>query len=324
MSHKTWLVLLASLGVVFGVSYLYLANKLCSVEQSSLNLNWRLVPDLNKNEKHQSAAYRYGRKKDQGEHLPSYSLVQQEEAKENTDHSEAKGNVWLTKFACDAKLSDLLIALFTYGLFIATGWLVWATLKLWRAAQDTAETQERDTRILQRAYISVEPGGVHAHNARGRIYLKGDKGPPQSVPQIRIVNVGHLPARDIKWIIEHKFSEDRRLNDFPIDEDRGEGRNVLPPGGFMTQGGIIINVGEKEPGELRLETDRFLYVWGIVIYDNGFGETRRTRFCHRYNSVNLDYVYDEEHPLSDGRKVWIGREIKSEFARYHRYGNDAD
>jgi hypothetical protein len=322
MSQKTWLVLLALVGVIFGVAYLYFANRLCPIEQSALSANWRLIPDLNENEKHDRAAYRYGRKKNQWHSIsadfpPAYTLSQKIEAKKDASHAERKSNAWLTKFVCDAKLSDLLIALFTYGLFVATGCLVWATLKLWRVSQDTAEAQERDTRIVQRAYLSVEPGGIHAHNEKGRIRLPGEKGPQQSVAQIKIQNAGHLPAREIKWLIEHKFSVDPRLNDFPIEEGRAEGGNVLPPGGSMSQGGVIINVGDG-PGELKMEIDRFLYVWGMVIYDDGFGETRRTRFCHRYNCVNLDKIYGSP------ADTVIGQKIEAEFARYHRYGNDAD
>jgi hypothetical protein len=141
MSQKHWLVLFALIGILFCVSYLYLANKFCPVEQSSLNLNWRLTPDLNKKEKHDRAAYRYGRQKNKGHYVSAafptaYTLSQKPESGKDADHAESKGHVWLTKFFCDAKLSDLLIALFTYGLFLATGWLVWATLKLWKAGDE--------------------------------------------------------------------------------------------------------------------------------------------------------------------------------------------
>jgi len=64
-------------------------------------------------------------------------------------------------------------------------------------------------------------------------------------------------------------------------------------------------------------------LWGIVVYDDGFRKARRSRFCHRHNCVNLDYVYDEESTASFS-KIFFGRKIESEFARYHRYGNDAD
>jgi hypothetical protein len=234
-----------------------------------------------------------------------------DEATNKCSAEESKNHGFWEKASCDPT------AYFTLWLVAFTGVLAVSTIGLWIVTARGVRTQTADTRILQRAYLSVEPGGIHAHNERGRILLEGEKGPQQSVPHIVIQNVGHLPAREIKWLIEHKFSEDRRLDDFPIDEDRGEGRNVLPPGGFMTQGGVIINVG-KGPNELKQQIDLFLYVWGIVIYDDGFGTVRRTRFCHRYNCVNLDKVYEET------RSVSIGRKIESEFARYHRYGNDAD
>jgi hypothetical protein len=71
------MVLLTLAGVLFCVSYLYLANKYCPGEQPGPNLNWRLIPDLDKNEKHDRAAYRYGRKKNEGHSVsadlpPSY------------------------------------------------------------------------------------------------------------------------------------------------------------------------------------------------------------------------------------------------------------
>jgi hypothetical protein len=65
-----------------------------------------------------------------------------------------------------------------------------------------------------------------------------------------------------------------------IEYQWAEGHNdrlpVLPAGGSMTRGGVIINVGDG-PGELKIQTDLFLYVWGIVIYDDGHGEVRRCR-----------------------------------------------
>lgn len=216
------------------------------------------------------------------------------------------------------------VAFYTFILTLFTGVLGVSTILLWLETRRIGNLAAKDTRTLQRAYVSVEPFGVHAHNERGRARLPGDKGPFQSVPQIKISNAGNLPAREIKWRIEHKFSLDRRLDDFRPDETKCEGRNVIPPSGHMIQGGIVINVGEigtTDPGELREETDRFLYVWGIVIYDDGFGETRRTRFCHRYNCVNLDYVWAD---MKAPKRGHIGRSIATEFARYHRYGNDAD
>ncbi|HEX9237173.1 MAG TPA: hypothetical protein VF866_00265 [Xanthobacteraceae bacterium] len=51
-------------------------------------------------------------------------------------------------------------------------------------------------------------------------------------------------------------------------------------------------------------------LWGIVVYDDGFRKVRRTRFCHRYNCVNLDYVYDEESTASFS-KIFLGEKSKA-------------
>ncbi|TPJ32848.1 hypothetical protein [Mesorhizobium sp. B2-8-3] len=252
----------------------------------------------------------------QSAHPPGKQQAAAEDAAQNREN-EGGETVW------QRTITDP-IALYTFVLTLFTGVLGASTVALWWETRRIRKSAAEDIRTLQRAYLSVEPYGVHAHNERGRARLPGDKGPFQSVPQIKISNAGNLPAREIRWVIEHKFNHDRRLDDFPIDETKCEGRNVIPPSGHMIQGGIVINVGEvgtTDPGELREETDRFLYVWGIVIYDDGFRETRRTRFCHRYNCVNLDYVLADVRAPKRG---YIGRSIAAEFARYHRYGNDAD
>jgi hypothetical protein len=251
---------------------------------------------------------------------PPHPPTQQQAASEDaTKDREKEGgeSIW------QRTISDPL-ALYTFVLTAFTGILGVSTVLLWWETRRIRKSAAEDIRTLQRAYLSVEPYGVHAHNERGRARLPGDKGPFQCVPQIKISNAGNLPAREIRWRIEHKFGFDGRLDDFHPDETKCEGRNVIPPSGHMIQGGIVINVGEvgtTDPGELREETDSFLYVWGIVIYDDGFGETRRTRFCHRYNCVNLDYVWAV---VKASKRGCIGRFIAAEFARYHRYGNDAD
>ncbi len=62
----------------------------------------------------------------------------------------------------------------------------------------------------------------------------------------------------------------------------------------------------------------YLYVWGAVFYNDGFGNDRTTRFCHRYNCQNIGYI-----TMSPGNIV-MGYKIEGNFARYNRYGNDAD
>jgi hypothetical protein len=64
-----------------------------------------------------------------------------------------------------------LLTLFNGVLAVLT-YLIWSTGKT-------------DTRILQRAYIAVEPGGIHALLTSGDI-----------IGHIAMKNSGHLPARN--------------------------------------------------------------------------------------------------------------------------------
>src|SRR5262245_32274637 len=54
---------------------------------------------------------------------------------------------------------DLAVAAFTAVLAVFTGRLWFSTEKLWNATRMAAERQETDTRILQRAYLTVERRG---------------------------------------------------------------------------------------------------------------------------------------------------------------------
>lgn len=96
-----------------------------------------------------------------------------------------------------------------------------------------------------------------------------------------------------------------------IEYQWAEGRNdclpVLPAGGSMTKGGVIINVGDG-PGELKIQTDLFLYVWGIVIYDDGLGEVRRcrTRLGSLFAAKKFTPRFFTDWPTLAVRRNWFG------------------
>ena len=70
----------------------------------------------------------------------------------------------------------------------------------------------------------------------------------------------------------------------------------------------------REPIDACEAKPKFLYVWGRVEYDDGFGVSRLTNFCYRYN-------WENEKPIPDGGGR---RHILAEDGRYHVYGNDAN
>jgi hypothetical protein len=144
-----------------------------------------------------------------------------------------------------------------FAMFVAafTAALVWIGFLQWK-----------DSRLLQRAYLSVEPLGISCRK----------DGPWFAT--VGIHNAGRLPARDVRWYIQiEPFMEDEDWANHrqPIEARKGP---VVPPGATVRRASRRFFV------ETRYPSERFLYVWGEVSYTDGFGGSRFTKFCHRYNS----------------------------------------
>jgi len=93
-----------------------------------------------------------------------------------------------------------------------------------------ARRQTKDTRILQRAYLSVLPGGIHILNDR----MTG-------VAHIDIHNGGNLPATRTKWFIDHSLETHGDWDVGKIDVRLARtGGNTVSPKTTMRQGGPAI------------------------------------------------------------------------------------
>ncbi len=165
----------------------------------------------------------------------------------------------------------------------------------------------KQAKILQRAYIAVEPLGVRL--MQNGTDLSGHAG---------MKNAGRLPARKVSWYIRIDVSESgtERESLFPLK--RGSGNIVIAPGAIAMLGSAnsvpAQTLGEYAGSEVASGGDEkpiYLYVWGVVRYDDGFKRMRMTKFCHRYIWVNRDQ-YSRSY------------EIDASDARYHEYANGAD
>lgn len=67
-----------------------------------------------------------------------------------------------------------------------------------------------DTRILQRAYVSVEPLGIEAMFDGAHL-----------IGHVGIRNAGHLPARFVSWFIDMKYTTSGDEADFPLKKQTG-------------------------------------------------------------------------------------------------------
>jgi hypothetical protein len=188
-------------------------------------------------------------------------------------------------------VATVMIAVFTLTLWRSTK-------RLWQAHEHQSAQQANDTRILQRAYLDVDVGGID------RTIPDTMTTPPPSVGHIVIRNTGHLPARRVSLFINTRTSGDDGEEELPIGEITEQNR-ALMPGARMTVGSPPLQFEDIDRREAR-----WAYVWGRVTYEDGFGDSRFTNFCHRYPTARLN-------------GDWAGGfRIAAEHGRNHEHGND--
>ncbi len=164
-----------------------------------------------------------------------------------------------------------------------------------------ARRQTKDSRILNRAWLGVEPCGVSTYIPRE----KTDAPQDQILGHFGVHNAGHLPARNVKWGFNSKFSDEEVWEENSLENlNWFGGDNVIPPGITMRQGAVALSIPSRN-------RSRYLYVWGRVEYEDGFGKPRWTNFCHRYNLKRLK------------PRTVKGQRIKSEYGRYYERGNQS-
>jgi hypothetical protein len=199
------------------------------------------------------------------------------------------------------QITDLLMAFWEWTtddpVSFYTAVLAVSTILLWIVTWRGIRGQSKDTRIIQRAYLSADLAGINplrtaTAQAGGHVVLA----------HVDFRNVGHLPARNVTWFMHLKVSTSDKETDFPISQNGFVGNNVIAPGSVMKQGTDHVTV---------TGTSGFIYVWGQIRYDDGFRKRRTTNFCHRYNCVTL-------HKMDSGYGIDVGD------GRYHQHGNDAD
>jgi hypothetical protein len=175
------------------------------------------------------------------------------------------------------------IALFTLVLALST-------VGLWSATIIGINNQSKDTRILQRAYISVATRGIEISTK------------DEVVGQFALVNKGRIPARKVSLVRTAKWD---------LDGDRSNFNDgLIPPTPNVLPVETELPVGTEAFSRPDYESKKgYLYIWGKITYDDGFGESRWLTFCHRYNCASP-------------RNSQGG--IDPKYGRYHHHHNDGD
>ena len=202
------------------------------------------------------------------------------------------------------KLSiDRRIARYTLWLAGFTGVLAISTIGLWIATGLTLAHSRQASERQLRAYVSAQPDGVVD-------FIPGD----QVVARICFQNTGSIFAKGVRTFLDRQLSDNDDLPEdaLPIDEAKISGDNVIAPNAnilYATKAVRKSEIAVNRDNAERRGGKYYLYVWGIVLYNDGFVDGRYTKFCHRYNFSGVpDGVYT----------------IPRENYRYHHRGNKID
>jgi hypothetical protein len=161
--------------------------------------------------------------------------------------------------------------------------------------------QIADTRILQRAYMSVKPQGID---------WSGDR--QAFIGQVVFKNVGKLPATEFLSVVKKiEVHDDAWVTPELTDADLPPEKIVIPIGAKARQGSAGITWGEVQ--QAQVNGNVYLYVWGRAKFKDGFGIARHVNFCHRYPLAVSAY------PSTITREA-----ISKTYARYHQHGNNSD
>jgi hypothetical protein len=143
-----------------------------------------------------------------------------------------------------------------------------STIGLWAATGIGILIQTRDTRILQRAYVGVKPLAIE--------FWDGDKN--QVIAHLAIENFGNLPAENVRNEVRIKWHQNRELEFFEPLRMSYPGIVLLPH--IPAERGT-----DRLPAEHAAEFNKgngYIYVYGRIEYEDGFGRGRWLHFGHRY------------------------------------------
>lgn len=185
-------------------------------------------------------------------------------------------------------------------------------------AQRQRKIDQESTERQDRAYIAVQPGGVHK-------FIRVNE-PSLAIGHVVIKNVGSMAAKNVASFVTMEVVNKNTTQPFPIHGDPGAVERAIQVGDEMR----LAADNDLPEVDIVANPNVHVFVWGVVYYDDGFGNRRFTRFCHRYPGARVQY--DEIPPVPDSMKnlarymprPFADELIPAKYARHHEHGNDAD
>lgn len=158
------------------------------------------------------------------------------------------------------------VGFFTMLLVFVTGWLVRATLKLWRGAEDTAQRQLR-------AYLTSVYGGAgrQGMNKGYRFEFRPS-----------VINTGQTPAYNVHTLTGIKFMtlKEAITFDFSLPYTPSPGGITLGPRQDRFSAVIFERRLTRQELQQYLAGTKIFFVYGTIHYRDAFQTKRFTNFCY--------------------------------------------
>jgi hypothetical protein len=153
-----------------------------------------------------------------------------------------------------------------------------------KASADSIVAVKERTAKQMRAYLTVIIGtGVFQDRSK---QLKFESKP-------FLVNSGHTPAHKVRYrakarILPVPLPQDF---DFPLSAE-DVGAAMLGPQQNAVLSAIVDDFcNDEEVGAIKVGKEKALYIWGIVNYEDVFGESHYTRFCQMTTWMNDEKIW---------------------------------
>lgn len=202
---------------------------------------------------------------------------------DNRNHreKESTNNWWIMVFTGGL----LFTASAQIGLFYWQLWLIRRSIEDTKiaasAAQKSADVAEKSVEIMSdtakkqlRAYLSVTIGSGSFQDRFSKIKF-------EVVPSLD--NSGSTPAHKITYWAKSEILPVPLPDDFnfPHVDNKFQSSFVLGPNQGISLNAIVDEyIPDSEVEEVKIGNNRRVYIWGIVSYEDVFGDSHYTKFCH--------------------------------------------
>lgn len=327
-NSKPLLCLVAA--VLFGLgicgTYIYFANNHCVVgnPQQSQDAHNRKDETATRRKNNRS-----GDEISPLEFMPLDVLQPDKKTEETSQQGKQKNHEpesWAGKFFCEAKAADIALVFFTWCLVVVTGYLAWATLKLWQSGDEMGGIAQKSADIAEKQMLIAgqQTDIISKQHALDRLQFLARNRPIIRIRHITVgtghhigyptfffshgneihgslvvVNVGGTKAKIVESRYKVYFSAQGLPPTAPYDTDFQElilADTILGAGESCT-----VTISEKifmDPKDAD-RTNQFdtggwsLYVMGQIRFQDVDGAERFMGFCREWHRAGRFQTVDD-------------------------------